>query len=65
MTGLIQEKIDWLDGQVQAKIWWLESHGEGSKRPWPPHDIEAKQHGLKMLQNIRADYAEMQREGAR
>lgn len=51
-----QEKIDFLAGQIHAKQQWLLSHGEGTKRPWPMSDIEAKQYHLRALESIISDY---------
>ena len=59
MTSL-QEKIDFLAGQIHAKQQWLADHGPGTKRPWPDHDIEAKRHHLVMLEAISSDYRSAQ-----
>ena len=32
------------------------THGPGTKRPWPEHDIEAKQINLSRYEEIRAAY---------
>lgn len=52
----LQEKIDFINAQIHMKRDWLTSHGPGTKRPWPDHDIEEKQYHLKMLDAILSDY---------
>jgi hypothetical protein len=60
----IQEKIDFVSGQIHSKQQWLLDHGEGTKRPWPSSDIEAKQRHLVMLEAILADYLSAQRKAS-
>jgi hypothetical protein len=59
-----QEKIDFLAGQIHSKHQWLQDHGEGTKRPWPSSDIEAKQRHLVMLESILQDYVSAQQRKA-
>lgn len=56
MPSHVEAKIDWLNGQIRSRRTWLSTHGHGTKKPWPDHDIEAKMHGLEMMEDIRDDY---------
>jgi hypothetical protein len=51
----VSEKIDWLNGQIDSRATWLRTHGTKAK-PWPEGDIDSKQRGLEMMQDIRDDY---------
>lgn len=49
--------LAWLDGRISSTRTWLETHGPGTRHPWPAHDIEAKQLNLERYEEIRAAYA--------
>lgn len=49
--------LAWLDGRIASTQTWLETHGPGTKRPWPASDIEDKQTNLERYQEIRIAYA--------
>ena len=49
--------LAWLDGRIQSTRMWLRTHGPGTKRPWPEHDIEDKQTNLERYEEIRTAYA--------
>lgn len=53
----MQEKVEFLEGRISMVRGWLASHGEGTKHPWPQHDIDAKRQALDMFKEIRDDYA--------
>lgn len=55
MTSL-SDKSEWLQKQINMRIDRLSSHCPGSKRPWPQSDIEEKEKGLVMMEEIKADY---------
>lgn len=48
--------LAWLDGRIESTKNWLRTHGQGTKRPWPEHDIEAKKINLERYEEIRAAY---------
>ena len=49
--------LAWLDGRISSTSMWLMTHGPGTKRPWPDHDIADKQTNLERYQEIRTAYA--------
>lgn len=65
MAGLHQEKIEWLEGQLYGAESWLDNFGHGSRRPYPDHEIAAKEHRVSMLRAIRQLIIELQNERAR
>ncbi|MDI6838014.1 MAG: hypothetical protein QMD99_20185 [Rhizobiaceae bacterium] len=50
------EMIAWLDGRIASTKTWLETHGPGTKRPWPQMDIEDKETNLARYEEIRVAY---------
>lgn len=49
--------LSWLDGRIASTQTWLDTHGPGTKRAWPAHDVETKQTNLARYQEIRIAYA--------
>lgn len=49
--------LAWLDGRIASTQTWLETHGPGTKRPWPESDCATKQTNLERYQEIRIAYA--------
>lgn len=48
--------LAWLDSRISSTETWLETHGSGSKRPWPESDIEQKRINLERYVEIRVAY---------
>lgn len=49
--------LAWLDSRISSTETWLDTHGPGSKRPWPESDIEQKRINLERYVEIHERYA--------
>lgn len=60
----LQDKLDCIRGIVQAKMTWLEDHGQGrGKRP--DHEVERMRTQVEALHEIADDYRRsIERKGA-